>query len=596
MAIETHNRWPAQPDAAKASREVDDSDSDAFELRGSGGSRLVRRLRAIGSIVSSSLTRRIVFLNLAAMLALVWGILYLNQFKEGLIDARVESLLIQGEIIGAAIAASATVDTDSIVIDPEKLLELEAGESLTPSEPDSLDFPINPEDVAPILRRLISPTKTRARIYDREGILILDSRHLYSRGQILRFDLPAPQTESENWYDWIASHIRRWLQRSDLPVYQELGPMEGKEYPEVAAALNGTPLSVVRVNPEGALIVSVAVPVQRFRAVHGALLLSTQGGDIDEIVHAERLAIVRTFVVAAAVALVLSILLAQTIAGPVRRLASAAERVRVGVKSRTEIPDFTKRQDEIGHLSGALRAMTNALYSRMEAIERFAADVAHEIKNPLTSLRSAVETLPLAKKEGDRDRLLDILKHDVGRLDRLISDISDASRLDSELAKGDAKPLDLEALLDAVVKLSNEMLEDNHPHVVLEIRDQDRPLIIQGHDSRLGQVLHNLIDNAKSFSPSDEPIHISTRADRRRIELRVDDTGPGIPPENLERIFERFYTDRGEGAPFGQNSGLGLSISRQIVEGHGGTLHAENRIGADGKRIGARFVLRLPRA
>ncbi|MCB1477599.1 MAG: sensor histidine kinase [Rhodobiaceae bacterium] len=594
MAIETQNRWSVQPDAAEASRGDGDLESGESEAR--GGSKFGRRLRAIGSIVSSSLTRRIVFLNLAAMLALVWGILYLNQFKEGLIDARVESLLIQGEIIGAAIAASATVDTDSIVIDPEKLLELEAGESLTPTEPDSLDFPINPEDVAPILRRLISPTKTRARIYDRDGILILDSRHLYSRGQILRFDLPAPQTESESWYDWIASHIRRWLQRSDLPVYQELGPMEGKEYPEVAAALGGNPLSVVRVNPEGALIVSVAVPVQRFRAVHGALLLSTQGGDIDQIVHAERLAIVRTFVVAAAVALVLSILLAQTIAGPVRRLASAAERVRVGVKSRTEIPDFTRRQDEIGHLSGALRAMTNALYSRMEAIERFAADVAHEIKNPLTSLRSAVETLPLVKKDSDRDRLLDILKHDVGRLDRLISDISDASRLDSELARGDAKPVDLEALLDAVVKMSNEMRENGHSPVELDIRDQDRPLIIQGHDSRLGQVLHNLIDNAKSFSPAHEPIQISTRSDRRRIELRVDDTGPGIPTENLERIFERFYTDRGEESPFGQNSGLGLSISRQIIEGHGGTLHAENRMGEDGQRIGARFVVRLPRA
>ncbi|MCC0015609.1 MAG: sensor histidine kinase [Rhodobiaceae bacterium] len=593
MAIDTHSRWPA--DARQAGR-ADDEDDDTGRGRGGMVTRLLRPLRGLLNIVSSSLTRRIVFLNLAAMMALVWGILYLNQFREGLIDARVESLLIQGEIIGAAIASSATVDTDSIVIDPEKLLELEAGESLTPSEPDSLDFPINPEEVAPILRRLISPTKTRARIYDRDGILILDSRHLYSRGQILRFDLPPPQTEAESWYDWIASHVRRWLQRSDLPLYEELGPLEGSNYPEVAAALNGTPASVVRVNQQGELIVSVAVPVQRFRAVHGALLLSTQGGDIDSIVHAERLAIVRTFVVASAVALVLSTLLAQTIAGPVRRLASAAERVRVGVKSRTEIPDFTSRQDEIGHLSGALRDMTNALYSRMEAIERFAADVAHEIKNPLTSLRSAVETLPRVRKESDRDRLLEILQHDVRRLDRLISDISDASRLDSELARGDARTVDMEGLLDNVVKLSNEMRTPGQPAVVLEIRDTDRPLLVQGHESRLGQVLHNLIDNAKSFSPGDAPIRVSTRSDRKRIEVRVDDNGPGIAQENLERVFERFYTDRGEGAPFGQNSGLGLSISRQIVEGHGGTIHAENRTASDGSRMGARFIVRLPRA
>ncbi|MFN0262322.1 stimulus-sensing domain-containing protein [Tepidamorphus sp. 3E244] len=591
MAIETDTRWPT-----RAAPDKPETKSGTSEKRANKAARLLRPLRGLGHIVSSSLTRRIVFLNLAAMLALVWGILYLNQFREGLIEARVESLLIQGEIIGAAIASSATVSTDSIVLDPERLLELEAGESLVPSEPDSLDFPINPEDVAPILRRLISPTKTRARIYDREGILILDSRHLYSRGQILRFDLPPPQTEADGWYGWFSAKVRRWLQRADLPVYEELGPMEGMQYPEVAAALSGTSESIVRVNADGALIVSVAVPVQRFRAVHGALLLSTQGGDIDAIVHAERLAIVKIFMIAAGVALVLSILLAQTIAGPVRRLAAAAERVRVGVKSRTEIPDFTVRQDEIGHLSGALRDMTNALYMRMEAIERFAADVAHEIKNPLTSLRSAVETLPLAKKPEDRKRLLEIVKHDVGRLDRLISDISDASRLDSELAKADARPLDVESLLHAVVSMSNEMRADEHSMIEFDIRDQDRPLVILGHDSRLGQVFHNLIDNAKSFSDPNEPIRISTASDKRWIELRVDDTGPGIPTENLERIFERFYTDRGEDSPFGQNSGLGLSISRQIVEGHGGTLHAENRFDADGERAGARFVVRLPRA
>ncbi len=595
MAMETHSRWAGQQ--ASGEKPVGD---DAARERSPLAGRLAAPLRLVANIAFSSLTRRIVLLNLAAMIALVWGILYLNQFREGLINSRVQSLLVQGEIIAASIAASATVDTDALIVDPERLLELEAGESLSPGEQESasLDFPIDPETVAPILRRLISPTRTRARIYDGGGILILDSRHLYARGQILRFDLPAPQTEAESWLDWLNDRLKRWLQPSDLPTYKELGPLEGRDYPEVGAALNGTPASIVRVNADNALIVSVAVPIQRFRAVHGALLLSTQAGDIDAIVHAERLAIFRTFIIASGVALVISILLAGTIAGPVRRLANAAERVRVSVRSRSEIPDFTDRQDEIGHLSGALRDMTDALYTRMDAIERFAADVAHEIKNPLTSLRSAVETLPIARSDAERQRLLEILQHDVARLDRLISDISDASRLDAELARDDTEQVDMKTLLETVVRLSNEMSGEENEGVRVELDwpETDRPVSVHGHDSRLGQVFHNLIDNAVSFAPAGSEVRVSIRTARRHIQVRVDDDGPGIAPENLEKIFARFYTDRGDDVPFGQNSGLGLSISRQIIEAHGGMLHAENRLNDDGSIAGARLVVRLPQA
>ena len=378
----------------------------------------------------SSLTRRIVFLNLAGLVALVTGVLYLSQFRAGLIDARVQSLLTQSEIIAGAIAASATVETDSITIDPERLLELQAGESYGPSDEalSGIEFPINPERVAPVLRRLVSPTKTRARIYDRDGVLILDSRNLYGRGDVLRFDLPPPNVEGPGLMERAFITLRRWFGRGDLPLYNELGPENGKGYQEVDRALNGAHASMVRVNERGEVIVSVAVPVQRFRAVRGALMLSTQGADIDDMVEAERLAIVKVFLVAAGVMVVLSMLLAGTIAGPVRRLADGAERVRRRIRTRVEIPDFTRRRDEIGELSGALRDMTNALYTRIEAIESFAADVAHELRNPLTSLRSAVETLPVAKTEQSRQRLLAVIEHDVKRLDRLISDISDASR------------------------------------------------------------------------------------------------------------------------------------------------------------------------
>jgi two-component system sensor histidine kinase ChvG len=339
--------------------------------------------------------------------------------------------------------------------------------------------------------------------------------------------------------------------------------------------------------------------VQRFRAVRGALMLSTQGADIDNMVAAERLAILKVFLIAAAVMVVLSILLAGTIAEPVRRLADAAESVRRRIQSRVEIPDFTRRRDEIGHLSGTLRDMTNALYSRIEGIERFAADVAHELKNPLTSLRSAVETLPLAKTDQSRERLLDIIQHDVKRLDRLISDISDASRLDAELQRQESAPVDLAELLNTVVAVANEVKRDDGVKVTLKFEGGGaRAFQVPGRDSRLGQVVDNLIENARSFSPPGGTVRITCRRLKGNVDIFVDDDGPGVRSDAVEKVFERFYTDRPHQG-FGQNSGLGLSISKQIVEAHGGSIWLENRIGspeADGTPtvIGARFIVRLP--
>jgi two-component system, OmpR family, sensor histidine kinase ChvG len=355
---------------------------------------------------------------------------------------------------------------------------------------------------------------------------------------------------------------------------------------------------VVRISEQGEQIVSVAVPVQRFRAVLGVLMLSTQGGDIDKIVAAERKAILRVFGVAALVNVLLSVMLASTIAQPLRRLAAAAVRVRRGVKNREEIPDFSDRQDEIGNLSVAVRDMTNALYARIEAIESFAADVSHELKNPLTSLRSAVETLPIAKTDVSRGRLMEIIQHDVRRLDRLITDISDASRLDAELAREDAGRMDLKKFVADLVAVSRD--SGRHRKVV-EIdfkpdKGAAKNFMVVGHDLRLGQVITNLIENARSFVPEETGrITISLARAGKRIILNVDDNGPGIRAESVERIFERFYTDRPSGEAFGQNSGLGLSISRQIVEAHGGTLTAENIMGGKpGEIRGARFTVTLP--
>jgi two-component system sensor histidine kinase ChvG len=544
----------------------------------------------------SSLTRRIIFLNVTGLLTLVIGILYLSQFRAGLIDARRESLLVQGEIIAGAIAASATVD-DTIRIDPERLLDLQAGESYGPSEEalSGLEFPINPERVAPVLRRLVSPTNTRARIYDRDGVLILDSRNLYD---VLRLDLPPP-TQKQSILERFYVTIRTWFSRGTLPLYREHGPQSGKSYEEVGNALQGFKSSMVRINERGEVLVSVAVPVQRFRAVRGALMLSTQGTDIDNTLAAERLAIFKLFLIASGVMVVLSFLLAGTIAGPVRRLAEGAQLVRRRIRSRVEIPDFSHRRDEIGHLSGSLRDMTSALYSRIEAIERFAADVAHELKNPLTSLRSAVETLPLAKTDESRGRLLAVIQHDVKRLDRLISDISDASRLDGEMQRHEAEPVDLVELLTTVVGVANERHDDG---VTVKLTfEGGRPVAFKvlGHDSRLGQVIDNLIDNARSFSPTGGSVRVTCRRLKTEIEIIVDDDGPGVPADAMEKVFERFYTHRPD-QDFGQNSGLGLSISKHIVEAHDGRIWVENRHSMpkapdeSPEVLGARFIVRLP--
>lgn len=552
--------------------------------------------------LASSLTRRILVLNLAGLVVLLVGLLYINQFREGLIEARVQSLQTQGEIIASAIAASATVQTDQIAIDPDKLLQLQAGESSgLGDEPQSaLEFSINPELVGPLLRRLVTPTNTRARVYDREGFLVVDSDTIYARGDILRRRLEPVVRDDVPMVERTWNSLRRRLGRAEISTYDETDSTIGRSLPEVARALQGQQRNIVRVNALGDTIVSVAVPIQRQRNVRGVLLLSTLGGDIDKVITTERNAILQVFLVAALVMTLLSVLFANAIGEPLRRLSEAAVRVRRRVKSRQEIPDFTDRHDEIGQLSGALRDMTSALYARIDAIGNFAADVAHELKNPLTSLRSAVETLPLARTDAARARLLEVIHHDVRRLDRLITDISDASRLDAELARGETAPVDMVRLVETVVSMQNGIRTSDQTAIRLTVAPSAArgPWLVQGHDGRLAQVLTNIMDNARSFSPPGGEVRVGLSRTAQHVVLTVDDDGPGIPEHALERIFERFYTDRPDHG-FGQNSGLGLSISRQIVDAHGGSITASNRMGALDSEgaplcLGARFTIELP--
>lgn len=559
----------------------------------------IRRLRlALTRRLSSSLTRRIAFLNLAGLVALFLGFLWLNQTRVGVIDARIQSLSLQAEIISAAIASAASTTSGTLDLDPDKFLQQQIAE--TPPGDDQaanwLEFSINPARVAPILRRLVTPTRTRARVYDRDGLLLLDTRAFYNPGDFLSPRAAAKEDSAPTLFSRTWNAVKQRFGRIDI-TQPEAGPT-GQAVTEVKRALGGQPASVVRVTADGQTIVFAASPIQRGTLVKGVLLLSTQEGDVDRIIAEDRWGFVLVFLIASGVMLILSVLLAGTIAEPVRRLSEAADRVRRGTRAREEIPDFSGRSDEIGQLSSSLRDMTQALYSRIEAIERFAADVAHELKNPLTSLRSAVETLPLAKNPDSRERLTGIILHDVRRLDRLITDISDASRLDAELQRDEATVIDLSALLTTAVGMGNDVLKPGQAPVELTFEPQagvPRRLLVSGHDSRLVQVISNLLDNAHSFSPPSQPVRVTCRRRGAMVEIVVEDRGPGIPEHALERIFERFYTDRPEQG-FGQNSGLGLSISKQIIEAHGGRISAENVEDAHGNRLGARFAVILPLA
>lgn len=568
----------------------------------------------------TSLARRIIFLNALGLTILVAGNLYLNQFRAGLIEAKVKSLETQGRIIAAAIAGSATVKSNSVVIPSDELLELQSGQhrSGIDEELSSLEFTIDPEQVAPVLYHLVQPTGTRARLYGKDGGLIIDTMSPDDRDFAFQVQPPLPTGQNIGSIARAWQRIVAWFLYRDLSLYEEIGNRNGKFYPEVETALAGILTPIVRVNTKGELVISIGVPVKRRGSLRGVLLLSAQGGDIEAILRNESLGIGQFALVAFGVTLLLSGLLAGQIAGPMRRLSGAAEQVRKSIRAREEIPDYTSRPDEIGHLSGALRDMTSALYRRLDSIESFAADVAHELKNPLTSLRSAAETLQLVKKEEDKKRLVDIILHDVGRLERLITDISDASRLDAELALVDAEEVDLEVLLRSIVRLFNEIHMSDRPQVVLEFGPLPRGkhrYMVMGHGTRLGQVFNNILDNALSFSPPEGRVYVKASHFGDEVQIAIEDEGPGIDPEHMEKIFVRFYTDRPGEDQFGRNSGLGLNISRQIVEAHGGRIWAENcsdgvsegemkeaklaaipYVRKTAERRGARFVIRLPAA
>jgi two-component system sensor histidine kinase ChvG len=514
----------------------------------------------------STLTWRILAFNALALIVLTVGVVLVQSSGRGLVEERLNGVQQQAVIVASTLAEYAA---------------------------DSETHTLKSEEAEPLLRTMIGPSRLRARLYFPTGRLAIDTRLLLPRNVVTVSQLPGLDTASQakEWFKRLYDTIMGVRPFAQLEPYYEAS-QDGRVYHEVESALSGTTASAERADDQNRLVLSVAVPVQGVRTVYGALLVSTEGGDIDDILRQERTTLFEVVLVAFLVMLVSSFYLAGTIAEPVKRLAAAADRVRSGAGGRSDIPNFPERTDEIGDLADSLRSMTGNLYDRIDAIESFAADVAHELKNPLTSLASAVEMFSRAKDEENRARLLEIVRGDVKRIDRLITDISDASRLDAELSREAKEPVALSKLLATLIEIYR--MTDHKRPVEFVLNDALPPdNSVRGRDERLGQVFRNLIDNAISFSPEQGKVIINASRHDMIARVTVEDEGPGIPPGNLESIFKRFYTER-PGESFGRNSGLGLSIARQIIEGAGGRIYAENRAPNNQQGGGARLIVELP--
>ena len=525
------------------------------------------------------LTRRILAVTLVAPVLLGLGLLFLDEYEDSLIATEIDALRTEGELIAAAIGEGA------VAIENES----EASGTFMPA---GAARRIDPATARQLIRRLAALASVRARLYDRGGSMIADSRLLRGPGGEVRVvDLPPADNGR------VAEMLRQalaWVEDTigadaNLEPYIEQVNGTAYDFAEVIAAIEqGEAGNAVRIDRGGHKVLTVAVPVQFYKQVAGAVLVSDGDANLEQRLFEVRSAILTIFAWTCVVTVLLSLYLASTIARPIRRLAEAATRVRESRSRQHDIPDLSKRGDEIGALSSALRDMTEGLWLRMDATEQFAADVAHEIKNPLTSLRSAVETVARVQDPEQQKRLMSIIQDDVTRLDRLISDISDASRLDAELSRAETETVDISKLLDALAQMTNSDNKAGAPLVEVDVPLAD-DLSVVGLEGRLAQVFRNLIGNAVSFSPPEGKITV--RADRHdgAVRVVVEDQGPGIPKGKERKIFSRFYSERPEKEKFGTHSGLGLSISKQIIDAHRGTIDAENTNGG-----GARFVVRLP--
>ncbi len=536
--------------------------------------RAKRERRRIIALNRSPLAQKIITFNLVAIILMVAGILYLNPFRDSLVSQREMAMVTEAALVA-------------------DMLEVIAG----------ADEAIDPlEDVSSVLQVLELPLREHVYIYDATGTLIASTegraRETTAMAGLRQDDRSTVISDFLNKV-WSVFSFGGSDQASSAETAQAT---QERLATLASAALNNEIHVETVVDGEGSTVFTVAAPIiaQGTEATIGVVALISGEGEIDALVRVEREQILQVFVIAILVSIGLSLVLASTIANPLADLAAAAEigrdkNSRTVSPGRIRIPDLSGRPDEIGRLSSALRGMVSALYDRIDANEQFAADVAHEIKNPLASLRSAVGSLRMIKKEEHRAKLLDVIEHDVRRLDRLVSDISNASRLDSELVKEDEEDFNLLKMLSNLIDYLSQEAQSKGVEFIADL--PDKPIVISGLEARLAQVFVNLITNAISFCEDGDAIRVWVRKRDSRVLIVVEDTGPGIPDQALTKIFKRFYSERPEGQ-FGNNSGLGLAISKQIVEAHGGVIWAENIRPTDAditsEPLGARFVVGLP--
>lgn len=537
--------------------------------------RAKRERRGVIAMNRSPLARKIITFNLLAILVLVAGVLFLNPFRDSLVYQRERALVVEVELVSAA-------------------LEARLSSAAGIASPD-----ITRDSAAGLLEGFEAMASADLYLFDSGGVMLATTQGMARTSAADAMMSEPRSTMITDFLDKIWGGLAVLFGKDDNPATTEAAPeaMSAGLVPSVLK--NGTQIRTAQ-DAAGSTIFTAATPVESGGATIGVLAISSASGELDDLVRAEREQILQMFVIAILVSVGLSLVLASTIANPLSDLAAAAEigRERNSHKfspSRVRIPDLTARPDEIGRLSGALRGMVAALYDRIDANEQFAADVAHEIKNPLASLRSAVASLRFAKRDDQKAKLMDVIEHDTRRLDRLVSDISNASRLDSELVKEEEAPFDLIKMVGNLAEyLGNEAREKGVEFITDMPGDS---IIIEGLESRLAQVFVNLISNAISFCEDGDAIRIWVRKRENRVLVVVEDTGPGIPEQALTKIFNRFYTERPV-SHFGNNSGLGLAISKQIVEAHGGVIWAENIRPTDADissdPLGARFVVGLP--
>ena len=530
----------------------------------------------------SPLLRRVLLVNFVPLALLSASLLYLDQYQDGLLEAEVSALREQASTYAGALGESAVRVTD-------------------PNNPVLV-----PELARPLLRRLTDPTPDAgAKLYGPDGALVADSRVRTGAGGSVSTE-PLPPAVDRGAFSGLVGRFYDWVM-TQLPhrrsATTEISPANAgadwqpdvREQIRLGSSSNSHEMDpFIRRMQDGRLLVTVAEPVERDRHNVGIVLLTRDAHEVDDSLFAVRSSILGLFVLALILTVMLSWYLSLTIAGPILRLVGAAHDMRGGHGRAGAVPvQILRRHDEIGELAVALSASATALWTRMDAIERFAADVAHEIKNPLSSIRSAIDTLRRVEEPRHQLRLLAIIQDDVVRLDRLISDISDASRVDAELSRTAVEPVDLSPLFRTLGEIAEATQAETDPHLNIDLPPGS--MVVQAVEGRLVQVLRNLIGNAESFSPPGGTIYLRAKETGAIVEIIVDDEGPGIPDGNLDHVFDRFYSERPVGETFGKHSGLGLSISRQIVEALRGRISAENRRGADGQVIGARFVVRLPK-